>query len=148
MGTLFFKRSAYSVITMFACTWAMGVGASAETDKEKTAGASVEKKTPVVVFIESRECPVCAKVRPIIKQLSEKYEPRVHFVNLDVTDDRAKAESKQLARTLHVAAFFNMYSDTFPCVGVFDSKNKPVHELCGVNGKEKYESYIKRTLEN
>ncbi len=146
MGTLFLKRLACYITAMFACTWAAG-GALAEGEKDKIAGANVKAKTPVVVFIESRECPVCARVRPIIKQLSDKYEPRVHFVNLDVTDDKAKAESKQVARALHVAPFFNMYSDTFPCVGVFDSKNKSVHELCGFNGKEKYESYIQRTLD-
>jgi thiol-disulfide isomerase/thioredoxin len=147
MGTFHLKRLAYSAIAMFACTSAMG-GVSAEGDKDKIAGVNGEKKTPLVVFIESRECPVCARVRPIMKELSEKYEPRVQFVNLDVTDDKAKAESKQVAKTLHVAAFFNMYSDTFPCVGIFDSKIKPVHEVCGFNGKEKYEAYIKRTLEN
>jgi thiol-disulfide isomerase/thioredoxin len=145
MGIPYLKRSAYSVIAFLA--WTCAVGASAEGDKDDLSKVNAEKKTPLVVLIHSRECPVCAKVRPLIKGLSEMYEPRVHFVNLDVTDDKAKAESKQVAKALHIGAFFNMYSDTFPCVGVFDSKNQPVHELCGFNAKEKYEAYIKRTLE-
>ena len=146
MGLTYLKWSANSgaaALLAFACA----TGVFAQGNKENVAKVTGETKTPLVVLIHSRECPVCAKVRPIIKELSATYEPRVRFVNLDVTDDKAKAQSKLIAKSLRVGAFFNMYADTFPCVGVFDSKDQPVHELCGFNAKQKYEGYIKRALE-
>ena len=126
-----------------ACTYAIAEGKSGNTNANQTQ----ETAAPLVVLIHSRECPVCARVRPVLKDLQTSYEPRVRFVNLDVTDDKTKAESKALAKSLHVGAFFNLYSDSFPCVGIFDSKSRSIRELCGFNSKEKYDSYIKRALE-
>ncbi len=143
--TSFKWSTAFSIAGLISI--ACAVGALADGAAPTTGSTSEAKPTPLVVLIHSRECPVCAKVRPMMKELSESYQARVRFVNLDVTDDKAKAESKQTAKSLHVGAFFNMYADTFPCVGIFDSKDKPVHELCGYNPKAKYEGYIKKALE-
>ena len=109
MGTFHLKRLAYSShchVRLHIRRW---VGVSAEGDKNKIAGQSErrKKKTPLVVFIESRECPVCALSASNHERTEREIRAsRVHFVNLDVTDDKAKAESKQLAKTLHVADLF------------------------------------------
>src|SRR5271155_5738295 len=93
---------------------------------------------PTLVFIYSRMCPVCAKVMPEIKQLASTYSERISFVYLDVTDSKAEAASKQLAKIMHIGVFFNLYSGSFPAVGVFNRNNIQVHELSGFNSTDKY----------
>jgi thiol-disulfide isomerase/thioredoxin len=135
-------------ILAIACSTFASASEDSDAKTKSPSGPSVEQKPKsVVVLIHSRVCPVCAKVRPIIQELAAVYEPGVCFVYLDVTDDKAKAKSKQLAKSLRLAAFFNMYADTFPCVGFFDKNEHPIHELCGAYPKRKYEEYIKKGLE-
>ena len=83
---------------------------------------SLEPK-PRLVLIHSQECPVCAQVMPEVHQLAAAFGQRVNFVYLDVTDSKAKAASRDLAKSLHLGAFFNLYSESFPVVGIFDRDN-------------------------
>jgi thiol-disulfide isomerase/thioredoxin len=99
-------------------------------------------KLPIVVFIYSRECPVCAKVKPVVAELVKEYKSKARFVDLDVTDDQATLHSKKLAKELQLKSFFALYQDTFPCVGIFDTKMKCVKELFGANPKKAYVSYL------
>jgi thiol-disulfide isomerase/thioredoxin len=101
---------------------------------------------PFLVFIHSTCCPVCAKVRPIMKELEKSYNGKVQFIYLDVTDDRAKVSARKLAKSKGLGAFFALYEDTFPCVGVFNSKKKCVKELYGFQTKQKYASVIDKTI--
>lgn len=133
---------------MFVLLFAPMAAEAQATKDEKVAPIAADKKTaePTVAFINSKECPVCAKVRPIIKDLEAEYAGRVRFINLDISDDKTKAESKKLARSVLLGQFFNLYSDSFPCVGIFDKQNRTIRELCGFNSKEKYEGYIRKAL--
>jgi thiol-disulfide isomerase/thioredoxin len=98
-------------------------------------------KLPMLVFIYSRECPVCAKVKPVVAELVKEYGSRAKFVDLDVTDDKSTLQSKKLAKDLQLKSFFALYQDTFPCVGIFDTRMKCVKELFGANPKKTYVSY-------
>jgi len=102
---------------------------------------------PFVVFIHSRECPICAKVRPIINELESSYKTKAHFVALDVTDEKAKEQSKKIAKSMQIGSFFALYEDTFPCVGIFDDKKKCIKELFGANPKDKYTSFLDKAIE-
>jgi len=107
---------------------------------------AVANNLPVLVFIHSKQCPVCAKVRPIMQQLEKTYDGKVQFVFLDVTDDHTKASARELAKSKGLAAFFALYEDTFPCVGVFNTKKKCIKELYGFQTKEKYISTLEKVL--
>jgi thioredoxin-related protein len=113
---------------------------------EMTKSAPASSHVPLVVLIHSRECPVCAKVRPELKELAQTYGSRIRFVMLDITDDKSKALSAATAKAMNLSAFFNLYCDTFPCVGIFDAENRTVRELCGFNPKDKYANYINQAL--
>jgi len=97
---------------------------------------------PLVVLIYSRECPVCAKVKPIVAELATQYKSKAKFVDLDVTDDKATQASRRTAKALQLKSFFALYQDTFPCVGIFDTKMKCIKELFGANSKATYASYL------
>ena len=107
---------------------------------------STDLEQPIVVFVHSRECPICAKVRPIVDSLESTYGGKARFVRLDVTDDKSKQIAKQSAKELKIGSFFALYEDSFPCVGVFNSKRKCVKELFGENAKEKYEKAIDKAI--
>jgi len=110
-----------------------------------TAKGTIEaSKLPRLVFINSRECPVCSKVRPIVSELTKEYKSKIDFVDLDVTDDKATQKSKQTAKRLQLSSFFALYQDTFPCVGIFDTKGKCVRELFGANPKKTYATYLEK----
>jgi thiol-disulfide isomerase/thioredoxin len=102
---------------------------------------------PYLVFIHSRECPICAKVRPIINQLETSYKSKAHFVALDVTDEKAKEESRKIAKSMQIGSFFALYEDTFPCVGIFNDKKKCIKELFGANAKDKYTEILDKAIE-
>jgi thiol-disulfide isomerase/thioredoxin len=99
-----------------------------------------------VVFIHSRECPICAKVSPIVEELRKQYEGQVKFVDLDVTDRKDLVNSKKLATSLKLGSFFALYKDSFPCVGIFNSNAKCVKELFGANPKKSYVVNIETVL--
>jgi len=110
------------------------------------AGAGVKAEQPFVVFIHSTCCPVCAKVRPIMHELEKSYDGKIQFIYLDVTDEKAKSQSKKIAKSKGLGAFFALYEDTFPCVGVFNGKNKCIKELYGFQTKEKYLSVMDKVI--
>jgi len=101
---------------------------------------------PFLVFIHSKGCPVCAKVRPIMEQLRTTYDGKMRFIFLDVTDEHSKDSARAEAKAKGVSAFFALYEDTFPCVGIFNSKKKCVKELYGFQTKEKYVATIEKAL--
>jgi len=102
---------------------------------------------PLVVFIHSRECPICAKVRPIVDDLESTYKDKAHFVRLDVTGEKDKDQSRKMAKAMQLGSFFALYEDTFPCVGIFNNKKKCVKELFGNNTKEKYTSFLDKAIQ-
>jgi thiol-disulfide isomerase/thioredoxin len=104
-------------------------------------------REPTVVFIHSRECPICAKVRPIINELETSYKSKAHFVALDVTDEKAKEQSRKIAKSMQIGSFFALYEDTFPCVGIFNDKKKCIKELFGANPKDKYTTILDKAIE-
>jgi thiol-disulfide isomerase/thioredoxin len=104
------------------------------------------KAEAMVVFINARTCPICARVRPILADLENKYKEKVRFVRLDVTDTKDKQDSRKVAKSLRLGAFFAFYEDTYPCVGIFDEKGKCLKEIYGFNSREKYVFAINRAL--
>jgi thiol-disulfide isomerase/thioredoxin len=99
-----------------------------------------------VVFIHSRDCPICQKVSPIVGDLQKQYKGKVNFVDLDVTDRKDVVQSRKLASSMKLSSFFALYKDSFPCVGIFNSKAKCVKELFGANSKQTYVSSIDAVL--
>lgn len=102
---------------------------------------------PMVVFIHSTNCAVCAKVRPIYVELEREYRDRLRFVSLDVSDPTTLKESRQLAKTLGISSFMSFYEDQFPCIGIFKTKKKLLKELYGFRTKEVYVNCIQKVLE-
>ena len=81
-----------------------------------------------------------------MEQLEKTYDGKVQFVFLDVTDDHTKANARELAKSKGLAAFFALYEDTFPCVGIFNTKKKCIKELYGFQTKEKYVATLEKAL--
>jgi thiol-disulfide isomerase/thioredoxin len=104
-------------------------------------------KLPWVVFIYSRDCPVCQKVHPIIEGLQTTYKSKVHFVKLDITDDKAVQDSRKLAKSMKFDSFFALYEDSFPAVGIFSDRKKCVKELFGENTKATYTASIDAAIQ-
>ena len=102
--------------------------------------------TPFLVFVHSKQCNVCAKVRPILQELEKTYKNKVQFIYLDVTDDKTKEESRKLAKSLSLGAFFAFYEDTYPCVGIFNSKKKCLKELYGYHEQDKYTAALDKAI--
>ena len=113
---------------------------------ENSAATNQCKSEAMVVFINARTCPICARVRPIFDDLENKYKERVRFVRLDVTENKDKQDSRKLAKSLRLGTFFAFYEDTYPCVGIFDEKGKCLKEFYGFNSREKYVTAINRAL--
>jgi thiol-disulfide isomerase/thioredoxin len=101
---------------------------------------------PILVFIHSTECPVCARVRPIMKRLETTYKGKAQFIFLDVTDDQAKEKARQIAKAAGFRAFFALYEDTYPCVGIFTAKKKCMKELFGYQTEDKYTSTLDKAM--
>jgi thiol-disulfide isomerase/thioredoxin len=107
---------------------------------------NVSQPEVMVVFINARTCPICAKVRPILDDLENEYKPKVRFVRLDVTDIKDRQDSRQVAKSLQLGAFYAFYEDMYPCVGVFDEKGKCLKEIYGLSLREKYVAQIEKAL--
>ena len=137
LGSSLAKRAKAAALTLFAPLLFAGIAF----------GKSASTPQPLVVFIHSRVCPVCAKVRPMLDSILPEYQTKVKFIRLDVTDAQSKEESKKLAQQLKISSFFDLYEDTFPCVGFFNAKNKCVKELFGENSKDKYEKAFQKASE-
>jgi thiol-disulfide isomerase/thioredoxin len=124
-----------------------GIAANAVQVPPPSSGSSSSQSEPLVVFVESKHCNVCAVVRPLLDHLEADYKDKVRFLRLDVTDAKARDESRKTAKSMQLGAFFAFYEDTYPCVGIFNSQNKCVKELYGANAKEKYTAQIDKALQ-
>ncbi len=105
-----------------------------------------KSEQPILVFVHSMECSVCAKVRPIIEELEKEYKGRVQFVNLDVTDDVALKASRKKAKSLGITSFLTNCEDQFPCVGIFKTKDRVLKEMYGAKAKDAYISGLNQAL--
>ena len=82
-------------------------------------------------------------MRPIFKELEQKYKDRLQFVELDVD----KPETEKQAKTLKISWFYSDHINWFPAVGVFSpKKRKLVKELLGTQKRETYEEAIEKAL--
>ncbi|PWU03435.1 MAG: hypothetical protein C5B53_00500 [Candidatus Melainabacteria bacterium] len=113
---------------------------------EDSAASNEDKAGAMVVFINARTCPICARLRPILDDLEIEYKKKVRFVRLDVTDTKDRQDSQKVAKSLQLGSFFAFYEDTYPCVGIFDEKGKCLKEIYGMNDKEKYVVAINKAL--
>lgn len=106
-----------------------------------------EGQQPMLVFVHSMQCSVCAKVRPLIEELEKEYKGKVQFVSLDVTDDAALKVSRKKAKSLGITSFLTNCEDQFPCVGIFKTKEKLLKEMYGAKNKDAYVSGLNLALE-
>ncbi len=110
------------------------------------ADAKSEGSQPMLVFVHSMECGVCAKVRPIIQELEKEYKDKVQFISLDVTNDAQIKASRKKAKALGLTSFLTNCEDQFPCVGIFKTKDQLLKEMYGAKDKQAYVSGINSAL--
>lgn len=100
----------------------------------------------VVVLLYDDHCKTwCEKVRPILRELKERYGQRVSFAELN-TAPAALKDTKKLAKDLGVSSFLADYCDFVPYVGVFNQRKKLIKELQGPKDKDIYVQAIEKVL--
>lgn len=143
---ILFKFELLNSISILMLSLVMAfVGFMSSATAADKSGASSEQ--PMLVFVHSMQCGVCAKVRPLIVELEKEYKGQVQFVDLDVTNDTALKAARKKAKSLGIMAFLSNCEDQFPCVGIFKTKEKLLKEMYGAKDKDAYVSVIKLALE-
>ena len=106
---------------------------------DKPAEAAAAAKSPVLVLlIYDDSCQVsCTKVRPVMRELADKHNKNVKYVELN-TSEKAMDDSRKLAKTLGVHNFLEVSTDDVPVVGIFDAKGKKLKNLQGFKAKDVY----------
>ena len=123
------KRNAMLIGAVMALLTLMSMNVAAQDDKmmgdKKMDGQMMmDKSKPTVVLIRADWCPVCQKLEPTFKELTEQYKDRLNFVVLDVTNDEKIAESAKTANELGISKFFEDNKKNTSTVVVLGEKNK------------------------
>lgn len=107
---------------------------------------TVQPGRPMIIFIYSKKCDVCPRVKPVLADLQQQYGDKIEFITLDVTDDALKAEARKRGKELGVGAFVAFCVDAFPTVGVFGPNHRVIKELYGYHPRQAYEELIGRAI--
>jgi thiol-disulfide isomerase/thioredoxin len=109
--------------------------------------AGDEMKSPFVVKIHARWCPVCMATKPSWTKLQKSFRERVRFVVFDVTSGSSKAASHAEAVRLGLGEFFEAYSGRLGSVFVLNGDSKEVlASLDGLHGYAAYAGSIEEAL--
>jgi len=87
---------------------------TALTEPIPVTGGTTLQSDATVVFIHSRECPICARVSPIVSEIRKQYKDKIVFADLDVTDRKDMVRSRRLASTFKVSSCYALNKDSFP----------------------------------
>ena len=87
----------------------------------------------IVVKYASPTCGPCHTLRPILSKVIDEFEGKVHYIEIDITEDPDIAESAGITGT--------------PTVQFFKDKSL-IGELKGMKQKSQYRSMIQKNVEN
>ncbi|MFE4105794.1 thioredoxin-disulfide reductase [Almyronema epifaneia] len=90
-----------------------------------------ESDRPIVVKYASPTCGPCHTLKPILSKVVDEFEGKIHYVEIDITEDPDIAESAGVTGT--------------PTVQLFKDKAL-VNELRGMKQKSQYREAIQQTL--
>jgi thiol-disulfide isomerase/thioredoxin len=100
---------------------------------------------PLVVFIHAEWCVACRRVAPAVAWLREEYADRVSFVEFDVTDDRALAQSTADAKRLGLGSLFAT-NESVTGVTILGKNRTLVHQFRVENRPGPYRSAVDAAL--
>ncbi len=89
-----------------------------------SAVSTFAKTKPTVVIIKAEWCSACQQVEPIMMDLMKKYDGKINFVMLDVTNDETTAKAAAKAKSLGLGAFFEANKKMTSTVAVFKGKKQ------------------------
>lgn len=101
------------------------------------------KNRPYVVMIHADWCGTCKAVAPVWKQIQADLADETTVVTLDVTDRPAYTASREAARRLGIAEFFNAYRAKTGTIAVLACEtHEPVAVLSGERNFEAYRAAV------
>ncbi len=89
-----------------------------------SAVSTFAKTKPTVVIIKAEWCTACQRVEPIMMELMKKYDGKINFVMLDVTNDETTAKAAAKAKSLGLGSFFEANKKMTSTVAVFKGKTQ------------------------
>jgi thiol-disulfide isomerase/thioredoxin len=92
-------------------------------------------KKPIFVEFTSDDCPYCVKMKPIIKELQDKYGEQIQFV---IANTGNNEESRKLALFYRVRGI--------PAVFIHDQEGKIIEKYEGFTTKETLEKGINKVI--
>lgn len=105
-------------------------------------------KTPFVVKIHARWCPICMASKPAWMKLQKSYGKRARFVVFDVTSGSSKETSRTEAVRLGLEEFFGSYHGRPGSVFIVDGASKEVlASMDGLHGYSAYSAALEEVLE-
>lgn len=114
-----------------------------------TSPDSGETKSPFVVKIHARWCPVCMASKPAWTKLQKSFRGRVRFIVFDLTSASSKASSRAEAVGLGLGEFFESHSGRPGTVFVLDGESKEVLAVLeGVQGYQAYAISVEEALKS
>lgn len=110
------------------------------------ASASSASAKPMVVAVYDDDCSYsCSIVRPMIQELSQSYQGKVDFFELNVNEKKMAASTKR-AGELGVSSFFSASAPYIPCVGIFSAQKSLIKEIPAAKPKSAYIKYIEQAI--
>ncbi len=94
---------------------------------------------PIFVEISTDWCFACKMLKPTIEQLKSEYSGRVHFIQLDPSNDESYSKALSIADAYGITGFFNSHRNAFPTVGILCSNASNAERvIVGANPIEEY----------
>ncbi|MBI5956486.1 MAG: thioredoxin fold domain-containing protein [Chloroflexi bacterium] len=99
-----------------------------------TAPVGVVLGRPTLVTFEAEGCPFCARMRPVVDELEQRYGDRVSFLNLNYQSQEGQARARDYRVFGH------------PTFVVLDKEGKPLRVIAGVVPRATLEDALKESL--
>ena len=79
----------------------MAISASAQDSMMKDSMMKMDDKKPVVAIVRADWCPYCKDLEPKMMKLMEKYDEKMTFVILDITNAETTKNARATAKSAH-----------------------------------------------
>jgi len=89
---------------------------------------------PTLVTFEAQGCPFCAKMRPVVDELEQRYRDRVTFLYLNYHSQEGQARARDYRVFGH------------PTFVVLDEEGKPLRVIAGVVPRGTLEDALRESL--
>jgi thiol-disulfide isomerase/thioredoxin len=115
--------------------------------KHKPALAAELQGKPVLVDIYASWCPACKSIAPTLSQVKQKYDGKVNFVVLNVTDRGTTKSSQSRAKQLGLGKFFQANKAQTGLVAIINpDTGEVIQEFRGNDNLKDYQASLDQAI--